>query len=55
MTWIFGIVLLVLVVWGIEGTASGFKERVAKKEWGRLWIAGIALAVTVVGVLILAE
>jgi len=49
---LIGLILLVLVGWAIERTGGGIRERIQKKEWWRLWIAGIALLVPVIYALV---
>lgn len=46
------LILLVIVGWAIQGTGAGIRERIQKKEWWRLWLAGIALLVPIIYVLI---
>jgi threonine/homoserine/homoserine lactone efflux protein len=51
MLWIIiAIVLFFLVVLGVAGTAKGVQERVRKKEWWRLWVAGGVLAATAIAI-----
>lgn len=44
--------LIAFVLYAVLGTAKGVQGRVERKEWGRLWIAGIAFAVAVACIVI---